>query len=90
VTLLDATQLEFHTTNLSERDLAQVVPGTPAVVTLKTYPDQPLDGTISRIAPLSSGMVGDAAAFTVVIKLDQTGVELLPGMTGRVQIQAAN
>ena len=38
-TLLDAAALEFHTTNLSERDLALIVPGQRALVTLKAYPD---------------------------------------------------
>lgn len=86
VTLLDTGNLEFHTTNLSERDLAQVAPGGKAQVTMKTYPDQRLEGIIYRIAPQSGGTVGDAASFTVVIQLDQAGLELRPGMTGRVEI----
>ena len=86
LTLLDNTQLEFHTTNVSERDLAQVVPGQTAVVTLKSYPNTPLAGTVWRIGVQAEGTVGDAAVFPVVVRLDAAEVEIRPGMTGRVEI----
>jgi hypothetical protein len=31
-------------------------------------------------------MVGDAAAFTLMIRLDDTDIELRDGMTGQVEI----
>lgn len=86
VTLLDAANLQFHTSNLSERDLAQIQPGQPAEVTLKSFPSTALSGTVAGIAPQAGGMVGDAAVFTVMIALDATDLELRPGMTGRVEI----
>ena len=86
VTLLDTSHLAFHTSNLSERDLAQVQVGQPAEVRLKTYGERPLSGTVVRIAPQAGGMVGDAATFTAVIQLDETDLDLRPGMTGRVEI----
>lgn len=79
-------QLEFHTNNLSERDLGQIKVGQPAEVTLKAYGLETFSGRVSRIAAVSSGTVGDSATFTVVIELDETGVDLRPGMTGRVEI----
>jgi len=90
ITLLDATDLEFHTTNLSERDLAHVRPGQPARLVLKTYPDDPLTGAVARIAPQAGPLVGDAATFTVSIELAPTGLALRPGMTGRVEIEASD
>lgn len=86
-TLFDDAALQFHTNNLSERDLAQVAVGEPVVITLKSYPTTALTGQVARIVPQSSGLVGDAAVFTVVIDLDETESALLTGMTGRAEIQ---
>jgi multidrug resistance efflux pump len=90
VTLLDTEHLQFHTANLSERDLTYVAPGLPAAITLKALPDRQLDGTVAYIVPKASGSVGDAATFTVAIELDTSPGSteaLLAGMTGRVEIQ---
>ncbi len=86
ITLLDSANIQFHTTNLSERDLAQVEPGQTVEITLKSYPATPLAGTVVGIAPQSSGVVGDAAVFTVMIDLAETDLVLRPGMSGRAQI----
>jgi multidrug resistance efflux pump len=88
VTLLDMTQLEVHTTNLSERDLAQITPGQTAVVTLKTYPDDAITATVARIGTQAGiEVVGDAATFPVVLILSETDLDIRPGMTGRVEIR---
>jgi hypothetical protein len=41
---------------------------------------------VAGVAPQASGMVGDAAIFTVEIELAPTDLALRPGMTGRVEI----
>ena len=87
ITLLDTGNLQFHTSNLSERDLGQIEAGQTAQITLKAYPAETIDGRVVRVLPQASGTVGDAATFTVVIELDQTELELLSGMTGRVEIK---
>ena len=86
VTLLDTTQMLFHTTNLSERDLAQIEQGQPAKITLKAYPDDLLEGTVLRIGVEAEGEVGDAATFPVIIRLATTDLDIRPGMTGRVEM----
>jgi multidrug resistance efflux pump len=88
VTLFDPTELEFRTNNLSERDLDQLEVGQAGTIILKAYSDDPLDARIVRIMPQAAGMVGDAASFPVVLELDPTEFELLPGMTGRVEIES--
>ncbi len=88
VTLLDTEALLFQTNNLSERDLAQLSPGLPAVVTLKTYANEPIGGEVVRIAPRAEGSIGDAATFAVLIRLEERDLQLLPGMTGRVEISS--
>jgi multidrug efflux pump subunit AcrA (membrane-fusion protein) len=86
ITLQNMETLEFHTTNLSERDLAEVAPGQPAVVTLKTYPNDLIEGTVLGIGLQAEGTVGDSAVFPVMIGLDTGGLDVRPGMTGRVEI----
>jgi multidrug resistance efflux pump len=84
--LLDTAHLEFHTTNLSERDLAQISPGQSAVVTLKAYPDDPIEATVVRVGWQAGEPVGDAATFPVILSLNETDLDIRPGMTGRVEI----
>ncbi|MEW6402865.1 MAG: HlyD family efflux transporter periplasmic adaptor subunit [Chloroflexota bacterium] len=88
ITIIDPSQLEFHTTNLSERDLAQIVPGQSAVVTLKAFPNDPIDGVVERIGWQAGEAVGDAATFPVVVALRENDLEIRPGMTGRIEIYA--
>lgn len=86
VTLLDTDNMQFHTNNLSERDLAQISPGQPVEISLKSFPNDPITGTVDGVAPQASGTVGDAAVFTVKVDLDASELELRPGMTGRAEI----
>lgn len=87
ITLMDTDNIEFHTSNLSERDLAQVEPGQPVEITLKSYPNEPIEGVVSRISPQAGELLGDAATFPVIISLNETDLDLLIGMTGRAEIQ---
>jgi RND family efflux transporter MFP subunit len=87
ITLIDTNNIEFHTINLSERDLAQIEPGQPVEITLKSYPDEPIEGVVGRISPQAGELLGDAATFPVIISLDETDLDLLIGMTGRAEIQ---
>ena len=86
ITLLDTTQLEFHTNNLSERDLARVAPGQTVQVTLKAYPNDVIEGTVVRIGTQATGTVGDAAVFPVIISISSNELDIRPGMTGRAEI----
>jgi HlyD family secretion protein len=87
ITLIDTNNIQFHTSNLSERDLAQIESGQPVQITFKAYPNQPVQGTVDRIVPQATGVIGDAATFTVVIELEGADLELLTGMTGRAEIR---
>jgi len=89
LTLIENGRLQFHTNNLSERDLAQIVAGQPAAINLKAFSSETVMGTVARIAPQASGLVGDAATFVVIIDIDpDTALDLRTGMTGRVEIEA--
>jgi multidrug resistance efflux pump len=88
ITLLASTEFEFHTINLSERDLAKISPGQQAVVTLKAYPDQAIEATVVRVGWQAGEPVGDAATFPVVLSLGEANLDIRPGMTGRVEIHS--
>ncbi|MCP5100894.1 MAG: HlyD family efflux transporter periplasmic adaptor subunit [Chloroflexi bacterium] len=90
VSMLDQSQLEFHTTNLSERDLAQISIDTQVEIILKAFPNDPLVGTVTRIGVQANGVVGDAAVFPIIISINDTPLEIRPGMTGRAEIEHNN
>ena len=90
VTLIDMSGLEFITTNLSERDLNQIEVGQAARITLKSYPNQPIDATVARIDLTANGTVGDAAIFPVILRFESPDFTVRQGMTGRVEILNGN
>lgn len=87
LTLLDTSQLEFHTTNLTERDLALIIPGQTAMITLKAYPNEPIEAAVVRIGWQAGAAVGDAVTFPVMLALSETDLAVRSGMTGRAEIR---
>lgn len=86
VTVINLEHLIFVTSNLSERHIAQLRPGQSAHVTLRSYPDTTLSGEVESIVPQSESAGGTEARFAAYIRLDETELDLLPGMTGRVEV----
>jgi multidrug efflux pump subunit AcrA (membrane-fusion protein) len=89
VTLLNVEDgLRFVTQDLSEQHVADVYPGQRAVVTLRTFASEPLEGTVEAVVPQvdeTDEEEGDAR-FTISVRLPATDMRLLPGLTGRVEI----
>jgi multidrug efflux pump subunit AcrA (membrane-fusion protein) len=91
VTLLNIEDgLLFITENLSEQHIANVYPDQRAVVTLRTFADRPLQGTVEAVVPQVDETEGSDARFTVRVRLSATDLRLLPGLTGRVEIYTEN
>jgi HlyD family secretion protein len=89
VTLLSIKDgLRFVTQNLSEQHVADIYPGQRAVVTLRTFPETPLDGTVEAIIPQAEEATETDARFAIHVRLAPTDLRLLPGLTGRVEIFA--
>ncbi|MBN1976881.1 MAG: HlyD family efflux transporter periplasmic adaptor subunit [Anaerolineae bacterium] len=87
VTLLNIEDgLLFITENLSEQHIANVYPDQRAVVTLRTFADRPLEGRVEAVVPQVDETEGVDARFTVHVRLSDTDLRLLPGLTGRVEI----
>jgi membrane fusion protein (multidrug efflux system) len=89
VTLVNTEDgLRFVTQNLSEQHIADVFPGQRAIVTLRTFPEIPLEGTVEAIVPQTEQAADTGARYTVYVQLAPTDLYLLPGLTGRVEIIA--
>jgi multidrug efflux pump subunit AcrA (membrane-fusion protein) len=86
VTLLHVEDLYFITQNLSERHVAQLRKGQQAHITLRTFPDVVLTGRVETVVPQMDRQADSDARFTAYIRLDENELDLLPGMTGRVEI----
>ncbi len=87
VTLLSLQDgLRFVTQNLGEQHIADLRPGQRAIVTLRTYAETPLEGVVEAIVPQTKTEAVAEARFTVWIRLPPTSLNLLPGLTGRVEI----
>jgi multidrug efflux pump subunit AcrA (membrane-fusion protein) len=87
ITLLNVKEgLRFVTQDLSEQHIADVYPGQRAVVTLRTFADAPLEGTVEAVVPQVEETEEADARFTIYVRLDPTDLRLLPGLTGRVEI----
>jgi len=89
VTLLNVEDgLRFITQNLSEQHVASILPGQQANVTLRTYPEETFTGIVEAVIPQTAAKETTDARFAVRIRLDPTDLNLLPGLTGRVEIFA--
>jgi len=86
VTLLNVKDRYFVTDNLSERHVARLRKGQQANVTLRTYPDTVVTGQVEVVLPQLERKTDADAHFAAYIRLGATELDLLPGMTGRVEI----
>jgi RND family efflux transporter MFP subunit len=82
----DLDHLRLVTTDLSEREIAAVKVGLPAMARLKAFSEE-LPGKVVAVAPLAQISNGDTV-FEVTIELDKQPEGLLWGMTGDVDIHA--
>lgn len=86
LTLADLTGLQVETTDLSERDIGQVVEGTEATVFVEAL-NAEVAGRVVRIAPQAS-IIGGDVVYTVVIALETHPPGLRWGMSVEVEIGA--
>jgi HlyD family secretion protein len=84
LTLADLTRLQVETTDLSERDVAQVQVDQQATAYVDAL-NQDLPGRVARISPLASTVGGDVV-YTVVVALDEQPEGLRLGMSVEVEI----
>jgi len=86
VTLLNVEDLYFVTENLSERHVTQLRKGQQANITLRAYPDTVIAGQVDVVIPKMERKADSDPRFVAHVRLDESELDLLPGMTGRVEI----
>jgi multidrug resistance efflux pump len=87
VQLADVANWMVETTDLTERDIARISLGMPAVIHFDALPDVELIGRVERIDLLGQNRQGDIV-YTVRLKLDQTDPHLRWNMTSSLTFLA--
>ncbi|MEZ4673975.1 MAG: efflux RND transporter periplasmic adaptor subunit [Caldilineaceae bacterium] len=82
----DTRQMLVKTTDLRETDVVQLQVGMPVEVTFDALPDRIFQGTIVRIAPVSTAAQG-STNYTVEIDVTDLNETLRWGMTAFVNIR---
>ncbi len=86
ILLGDTQTMHVETTDLRETDVVRLTVDMPVEVTFDALPDQVFQGTIARIAPVSSSTQG-STNYTVQVDLAELNEQLRWGMTAFVNIQ---
>src|SRR5437660_2082991 len=83
----DLTKMQVDT-NVSESDVGRVQEEQPATFTVDAYPGQRFRGKVAQVrnAPI---IVQNVVTYDVVVAVDNSGLELKPGMTANVSITTA-
>ena len=85
VTLATFNNLQLETTDLSERDIANVKIGAPVNISIEAS-NENVTGKVIGISPMASAVGGDIV-FKVTIAFDKQPEALLWGMTAEVTIE---
>ena len=84
---LDKMMLRFY---VEEKDISLVKPGNPVVVTLKAFPESPVQGSVSYIELALQTIDGDLAvvAWATLSEKNTGAITLLSGMSAEVEVVA--
>jgi HlyD family secretion protein len=88
VELVDTDSLEV-VLNVDEVDIGQIAVGQEAVVTLETWPDQPVTGVVISIAPKAQTAL-EIVTYEVHLSLQPHDLPVLTGMTANAELVTAN
>jgi len=86
--MADLTSVQVRTL-VDEIDIGKIRPGMPTRVTVAAYPNQPFEGTVLKIEPQAI-VDQNVTRFAVLIRLENRGDLLKPGMNADVEIQIAS
>jgi HlyD family secretion protein len=85
VELIDVSSWQVETKNVGELQIAQVREGQEAIIRVNAFQSETLHGHVATISPVAVVQQGDTT-YTLTIKLEDTDLNLRPGMTARVEI----
>ncbi|MDH3505814.1 MAG: efflux RND transporter periplasmic adaptor subunit [Gammaproteobacteria bacterium] len=86
--MADLSSVQVRTL-VDEIDIGKIRPGMTTRVTVAAYPNQPFDGTVLKIEPQAI-LEQNVTRFAVLIRLQNRGDLLKPGMNAEVEIQIAS
>jgi HlyD family secretion protein len=89
IEIIDVSRWRIETKNVGELQIGEVEIGAAARVRVNAFRDQTLIGTIAGISPVAVVQQGDTT-YTLFIELENTDLNLWPGMTARVEIPTAD
>jgi HlyD family secretion protein len=83
----DLTRMQINT-SVDEADIGKVKKGLDVEFTVDAYPDEPFEGSVEQVrnAPTT---VQNVVTYDVVVKVNNPGMKLKPGMTANVSIVTA-
>ena len=87
VELLDVSRWRIETKNVGELEIARVQVGQAVNVRINAFRGETLTGRVITISPVAVVQQGDTT-YTLMIELDPTDLNLRPGMTAQVEIEA--
>ncbi len=86
--MADLSSVQVRTL-VDEIDIGKIRPGMTTRVVVAAYPNQPFDGTVLKIEPQAI-LEQNVTRFAVLIRLQNRGDLLKPGMNAEVEIQIAS
>ncbi len=86
--MADLTTVHVRTL-VDETDIGKIRPGMPTLVTVAAYPNQPFEGEVLKIEPQAI-VEQNVTMFAVLIRLENRGDLLKPGMNADVEIKIAS
>ena len=86
--MADLTAVQVRTL-VDETDIGKITPGMNTRVTVAAYPNQPFEGQVLKIEPQAI-VEQNVTMFAVLIRLENRGGLLKPGMNAEVDIAITN
>jgi len=84
VTIADLSRVRMRVL-VNETDIANIVPGQPASVTIDAMPNQTFNGIVEKVEPQAT-VQQSVTMFPVLVSLPNSTRALLPGMNGEVSM----
>lgn len=89
VELVDNDSLEV-VLNVDEVDIGKITEGQEASLTLESWPNEDIQGTVASIAPTATNDGSAVVGYQVFVRLAQTDLPILVGMTANADLLTNN
>jgi HlyD family secretion protein len=73
--------------SIDETDVGRVKPGQSAIFSVSAYPGREFEGRVKHVR-LGSQTISNVVTYTGIVSIENPKMELLPGMTANVKIEA--